>query len=97
MIVNRRTFRIKNGKAQKVAEMMKSENERLKWPVTHRIYTANIAPFNLVIGEWEFEDLAAYEKFWTDWFALPETEAFMKKWNALTRSGGTNEIWNLIE
>ena len=97
MIVNRRTFKVKNGKERKLVEMMKAERERLNWPITHRIYTTNLSPFSVVVAEWEFEDLVAYEKFWADWFALPETEDFMKKWRKLTRAGGTNEIWNLVE
>ncbi|MDF1516136.1 MAG: hypothetical protein P1S60_20170 [Anaerolineae bacterium] len=97
MIVNRRTFKVKHGKEWECVEMVKAENERLKWPVTYRIYMSNIAPWGQMVVEWEFEDLAAYDKFWTDWQALPETEAYMKKWRKLTRPGGANEIWDLVE
>ncbi|MDF1515301.1 MAG: hypothetical protein P1S60_15940 [Anaerolineae bacterium] len=47
--------------------------------------------------ELEFENLKAYEKFWTAWGNAPETPAFMKKWFKATKGGGTNEIWDLVE
>lgn len=97
MIVNRRTFKIKHGKEWEVVELLKAENERLQWPITSRVYMSKIAPWGQLVVEWEFEDLAAYDKYWTDWEALPETKTFMKKWLKLTRPGGTNEIWDLVE
>jgi hypothetical protein len=97
MIVNRRTFVVKNGCQDEVVAMVLAENTRLKWSIPSRVYTPNIAPFGLVVVEWEYEDLAAYEKHWADWFALPETPDFMEKWLSLTKTGGANEIWNLEE
>ncbi len=95
MIVNRRTFVAKRGCMEDLVAMMKAEQERLNIPSTFRVYTPRIAPFDFVAMELEFGSLEDYEKFWTDWEARPETVEFMEKFNKLTESGGTNEIWNL--
>ena len=97
MIVNRRTFVVKQGCQDEVVAMVLAENNRLNWSITSRVYTPNIAPFNQIIVEWEYEDLATYEKHWAEWFALPETPDFMEKWNSLIKPGGSNEIWNIEE
>jgi hypothetical protein len=82
---------------EKVAKMALEESAKLDPPVTVRVYTASIAPFDQVVVDFEYEDLAAYEKAWADWFDKPETPDFMEKWNELTKSGGKNEIWDLVE
>ena len=63
MIVNRQTFVVKRGCQQELVAMMLAEDARVNLPVTVRLYTPNIAPWDKVVAEWEFEDLAAYEKF----------------------------------
>jgi len=95
MIVNRRTFVVKRGCMQDLVAMVKAEQERLNVANAFRLYTPNIAPFDSVAAEWEFESLQEYDKFWADWRAGPETAEFMKKWYELTESGGVNEIWDL--
>jgi len=49
----------------------------------------------VVEGEWE--SLGEYEGFWNEWYASPEGAASMEKWNTLTDTGDTNEIWTLVE
>ena len=95
MIVNRMTFVAKPGGMEDLVAMMKAEIERPNDPITFRLYTPRIAPFDFVAVESEFGSLEDYEKFWTDWNARPETAEFMEKFNKLTESGGTNEIWDL--
>lgn len=95
MIVNRSTFVAKRGCMEDLVALMKAEQERLNVSITFRVYTPSIAPSDFVAAEWEFGSLEDYEKFWTDWFARPETAEFMEKWYKLTETGGTNEIWNL--
>jgi hypothetical protein len=97
MIVNRRTFAMKRGCMEEVVALVKADWERNSWPHARRLYTPNIAPFGVMVVELEFENLAEYEKSWAEWFASPEGVAFMEKWVTLTRSSGTNEIWNLVE
>jgi len=95
MIVNRRTFVVKRGCEEDLVALFRAERERLNIPITFRVYTPIIAPFDFVAAEWEFGSLEDYDKFWTDWSARPETAEFMEKWYKLTENGGTNEIWNL--
>jgi hypothetical protein len=62
-----------------------------------RLYQSHLGTRDQIAFEYEFEDYAAYDKFWTDWYALPDTPAFLEKSNAMTIAGGTNELWWLIE
>jgi hypothetical protein len=95
VIVNRRTFIAKQGCVQGLLDVLKAELETNPSPVPCRVYASSIARFDQVAVEWEFESLAAYEKFWADWFARPETPAFMDSWYPLNETGGKNEIWTL--
>ncbi len=95
MVVNRRTFVVRQGSMEDLVAVMKAEAERINLSFAFRIYTPSIAPFHIVAAEWEFGSLEDYDKFWTDWSARPESAEFMEKWYNLTERGGTNEIWNL--
>lgn len=95
MLINRRTFVVKRGCMHDVVALLKAE--RKQGHTTYRIYTPHIAPFDVIIIDFEFENLAAYEKKWHEWFTSPESAEFMERWYELTENGGTNEIWNLIE
>ena len=97
MIVNRRTFIAKRGRTRDLVALMLAEQAHLNLPITFRVYSSNIAPFDQVVGEWEFENLVEYDKFWNDWFAMPGNADFMEKWYALTENGGSSQIWNLEE
>ena len=95
MIVNRLTYTVKLGRMQELLDFVNAD--RKKHGYNYRMYQSNIGTFDQVAFELEFEDLAAFDKFWSEWIALPETAAFMEKFNEMTLPGGTNEIWNLIE
>ena len=62
-----------------------------------RIYVPEIAPFDMIALEIEFENLEEYEKGWAEWFAAPETAEFLEQWYDLTEIGGTNQVWTLVE
>jgi hypothetical protein len=101
MIVNRRTFNVKHGREQEAAALalkeIAAEKERGGFSGSARVYTSRIGTFNQMAVEWEYEDLAAYQKGGAEWSARPTTAAFMQKWLELTKEGGTNEIWALAE
>jgi hypothetical protein len=101
MIVNRRTFNVKPGHEQEtvalVLEEIAADRERGDYTGPTRVYTSNLGTFNQVAVEWEYEDLAEYQKAWAEWWARPMTAAFMQEWLELTNGGGTNEIWTLAE
>ena len=97
MIVNRRTFNVKPGQMDEIMALVRAETERIGMPPITRAYRPYIGPFDLLAVEWEFESLAQCDEFWTEWFAAPEADAFMSKFNELIAGGGTNEIWQLEE
>ena len=97
MYVNRLNFQVKPGNQEKAIELIKEAQTMLETPHGASIYTANIGPFNALIYDIEFENLTEFEEFWTKWWALPGTPAFMEKWNALVDSGTGSELWNVVE
>jgi hypothetical protein len=98
MIVNRRTFIVKVGHMDQLLALMKEAKEQFT-TVEHawRNYAPEIGPNDVMAMEWEYESLEEYEKDWAEWGATPEAAAFMEKWNQMTESGGSNEIWRLVE
>jgi hypothetical protein len=95
MIVNRRTFIVKRGHMDEVIALIQAEFKRTN--TAPRLYVPETGTFNTIAMEWEIENLADYEKSWAEYFASPETAKFMEKWNELTETGGTNEIWKLVK
>jgi hypothetical protein len=99
MIVYQMIVTAKGGQTQELVDLVlaedKAEIERGR-SAPSRAYTANIGPpFNQVILEWEYVDLAEYERMWTEWAALPSTPAFMEKWRELAEPDFTSRIWSL--
>ena len=95
MIVNRYTITVKQGRMGEAVELIK---EMRKQGGYHgRLYQSHLGTRDQIAYEFEFEDYAAYDKFFTEWYAQPDTPAFLEKWNDMTKAGGTNELWWLIE
>ena len=97
MIVQRITFKVKPGSEDGVVEMLKAARAAGDNTERMRIYTPRVAPLNVVAFDFEFENLAELDEFWTEWSAAPETAAFLEKWNQLMAGGGSDEVWNLVE
>ena len=97
MITNRRTFIVKRGRLQEAAALIKAEAERVDIANPQRVYVPEIAPFDVLVYEADYESLAEYEQVWAEWLASPEAAAFLEQWDAITETGGTNEIWTLVE
>ena len=95
MIVNRMTVTVKQGHMDELIEHLKEGRKRGGYDF--RLYRSSLGTYDQIAYEFEFEDMAAFDKFWTEWNALPETPAFLEKWNDFTKAGGTNEICWLIE
>jgi len=100
MIVERMTIRAKQGRTEELADLVASEvvAQRKRGPRAQacRIHTPNIGPHHdLVVVDWEWVDLADYERFWLQWGQLSTTPEFFRKWDELAEPGWTNEIWNL--
>jgi hypothetical protein len=101
MIVNRRTFIVKPGLEQTAIEWLQqeiaAEQARGPLPGKWRVYYSSIGRFNQLAFESEYESLAAYEQFWATWFSRPECQEANRQFIKLLESGGTNEIWTLID
>lgn len=95
MIVQRITWKVKRGCMQELVALNNSFSETTGRTV--RGYTSRIGPQETVVGEHEFESLAEMEKSWAEWNARPDTPAFTEKWLALMETGGTTEIWDLVD
>ena len=96
MIVNRLTITVKQGRMQEFVELLKERRKQGEYNNV-RLYQSHLGTRDQIAYEIEFEDYAAYDKFFTEWYALPDTPAFLEKWNVMTKAGGTNELWWLIE
>jgi hypothetical protein len=86
---------------QELVELVKAEmaaeTERSGYSIPFRIYMSKIAPPWQMAIEWEYENLAEYDKAWAEWGARPTTAEFWMKWFEMTEPGGANDIWELAE
>ena len=95
MIVQRSTLKVKQGRMEEAVALVLAAAERERSAVT-RVYTIDIGQRDRLAIEWEFENLAAYEQYWTEWRAKPTYAEFRKKWYEILY-GGETEIWRLVE
>ncbi len=76
--------------------MLKEEIEgHTDFTHSYRIYSPDISPYDVVVVEWEYEDLQEMRAVWDTWFAKPSTPEFFEKLFELTERGGHREIWGL--
>jgi hypothetical protein len=96
MIVNRRTYIARPGHADKLAEVFKKGKVFFPFHRPNRLYVSELTTFGQVAVEVEFKDLAEYERFWKE--AMEKaTESWWKEFFDVVTTGGTNEIWRLVE
>ena len=103
MIVERWTVKAKQGHDRdELADLVLSElvaqKERGNYSRPFRVYTPHFSgqSFNLLILEWEYENVAERDSVWAQWFQLPTTPAYGEKWDELHEHGSTTrEIWNV--
>ena len=98
MIVDRRTYNIKLGHMQEAIELLKFEiNAVIEQGISlpYRIHISRFGRFDQLATEYEFENLAAQEKFWTEW--QPKNPEFIDKWFGLMQGEIQLEIWDLVE
>jgi hypothetical protein len=92
---------VKRGCRNELIELVKAErakDDNLNHRIyNHRIYTSHIGPGDLLVQEFEFENLGELEKSWAEWFADPETTEFRQKWSELVEHWVSTEVWHLIE
>ena len=99
MIVNRRTFNVKPGLMEEAVALLKAGFEAFPaYTGAYRIYAWSIlaaAPGDVMVVEFEYEDLEAYQRLWTEWAASPGAAAYFEKSGELFDRGGSSEIWEL--
>ena len=97
MISDRRIYNVKPGCEEAVVELLKEEIEGNSVYIhSYRIYTSYISSYDVVVVEWEFEDLQEMRADWDAWFAKTDMTEFNEKWDELTERGGHGEIWELV-
>ena len=97
MYVDRRTYIAKRGRYNELVALWKEARQgppALKGAAGNfRIYWPIAGPIDAIVIEYEFESLEEYGKFWSKY----ELTEFGKRLNEATESGGTNELWLLVE
>jgi len=97
MISDRRIYNVKPGCEEAVVELLKGEIEgNTVYTHSYRIYTSYISSYDVVVVEWEYENLQEMEAAWDAWLAKTDISEFNEKWNKLTERGGNGEIWELV-
>jgi hypothetical protein len=80
----------------RLVELIKKEIEgNTVFTRSYRIYTPYISPHDVIVIEWEYENLQELQAAWGAWRAKPDTSEFWEKWRELTDGGGKREIWEL--
>ncbi len=97
MLVNRRVWIAKPGRAGELLGLIEAMFNHEAWPDTVRMYRNYIAPFDHVAVEIVCESLAFWEEKWNQWTAaaFPVVEA--ATWPTLVEAGGTNEFWSIAD
>jgi hypothetical protein len=90
-------FNVKPGCEAAVAELVRGAIEgNTAYTHSYRIYTSDISSYDVVVVEWEYEDLQEMRAVWDAWLANPDISEFWEKWYELTERGGHGEIWELV-
>jgi hypothetical protein len=95
MLAYRWTFVMKHGRMEEALELNKATPFARDYAKS-RIYTPDLGPavfvFELVV-----ESEEAMLKYFDEFNATPEAEAFWAKWNALVERQVSTERWNVTE
>lgn len=95
MITNRSTVQVKHNCLKDFTALILAEAKHANLQHGFRLYMSEIGPRNVHVLELDFEDLAAYERFWRDWVRFDP--AFEEKYLALVEHDIASEIWMRAE
>jgi hypothetical protein len=97
MIVDRRVYHVKPGCEEALVNLLKEAIEdNTTYTRSYRIYTPKISTYDVVVVEWEFENLQEMEAVWDAWVASPASAKLYEKFYELTKRGGSGEVWKLV-
>ena len=96
MLVDRRILNVAGDMMDDALALLAEERVRLDWDRPVRIYKPNVAAFDQVVVEFEFDDWAEMEAFWSRW-QTAGAEAFFAKWADVALPGGRRELWETVE
>lgn len=104
MLVNRRTFIVKKPyfeEAQRLLVELGQLSRNVAPDATFRVYASEFGRFDTVAFEFEVANLATLEQQLASFDADAQVSGRMpewfRRWLEITESGGTNEIWRLVE
>ncbi len=96
MIVERWTFPVKSGcEEAAVKTLIEGIEGNTIFTHSYRIYTPDISKRDVVVVEWEYEDLRELQESWEAYLAKPDTPEHIEKFVMFVREGGHREVWNL--
>ncbi len=95
MIVQRITVHYQVDKLEAAVSLLKEEFVRAQFPHAVRLHTPRTGVSDTTIGEFEFENLAEMEQFWSKWETQPEMQAFWQKYSQLIEPGMVTDILDL--
>ena len=94
MIVHRSMTNVKRGRMEEIVTLIKAEDELYPPPHERRICWPQFGPWQVLVLEWEFEDMAEQQAWWAGWTPSP---SFWDQFNDCSAGGGTIEIWNIAD
>ena len=94
MILEQQIWKAKRRRRDKVVALAKAECARMGIP--YRIYTPMTHPGEIVIIEFQFEDLSEHARFWDTWRAQPETQEYQKRLSELVETQHHNELYRVL-
>ena len=100
MYAYRTEWIIPGGRMREAHDMLAAETERIKQTrggdVIVRIYTPSYSP-NVLVFELVRKSEKANRKFWDEYNASPEGQAFWEKWRAVAKRSLGTERWFVTE
>jgi len=94
MILEQLIWKAKKGRKDEVAALCKAECERRGVP--YRIYTPITHPGQILILEFQFEDMAEQARSWAGWDADPQAQAFVKQLRELVEPEHRRELYKVL-
>lgn len=96
MITNRRTVQVKQDCMATLAQFVLTacKDAQLR-EGQYRIYVSDLGARNILAYEIDFDDLAAYDRFWRNWVSGTKPE-FFREYESMIEHDLTNEVWERV-